>query len=226
MRFNEVLSTCDLWSTTWESAKRSASGVDQMWHMMLGKQLSGPVKHTVAELAASAGISKSRQLMSMSQFAVALKPCSADGDESKAGGGAWRLELSHRLEVPDGRGMRKRTFLPWCKTVLVADGGLHQTSAADYYCCMPKWSAGGDTPGRDSWEEFDGSGRREQIEMMIWHLKRHGGKLFVYHSQLFTLYGASSDGTPAMTIQGTVHHGVDLDTPLHYLHVFDPDSLV
>ena len=136
------------------------------------------------------------------------------------------MELSHRLVVPDERGMRKRTFLPWCKTVLVADGCLHQTSAADYYCCMPQWSAGSDTPGRDSREEFDGSGRREQIEMMIWHLTRHGGKLFVYHSQLFTCYGASFDGTPAMTIQGTVHHCVDLDTPRHYLHIFDPDSLV
>jgi hypothetical protein len=223
MRFNEVLSTCDLCSTTWESAKRSASGVDQMWHMMLGKQLSGPIKHTVAELAASAGISKSRQLTRMSQFAVALKPCSVDDDESKAGGGALRVELSHRLVVPGGRGMRKWTCLPWCKTVFVADGGLHQTSAADYYCCMPQRSAGGDTPGRDSREEFAGSGRRQQVEMMIWHLKRHGGALVVYHSQLLTLYRASSDGTPAMTIQGTVHHCVDLDTPEHYLHSFDPD---
>ena len=207
MVFNEAVSTTDLCGMVWQSARKSGSGVDPMWHLMMAKNLHGYAKDAVTMHAAAACTTNAQMLVRMSTFGLSVKYIAAEG-------GVPHVCLSHRIVIPTSADGDSKMRTPWADSSFAADGKLHAVTDKDYLCALV-------LPGAE-WADKEAS-----LQVVVWHLKEQETGLVIYHTQCFSIARSQAGGTSArcmphlMTVEGAIQGRLDLDRPYHYLHAFD-----
>jgi hypothetical protein len=207
MVFNEAVSTTDLCGMVWQSARKSGSGVDPLWHLMMAKHLHGYAKDAVTMHAAAASTTNAQMLVQMSTFGLAVKYMAAEG-------GVPQVCLSHRIVIPTSADGDSKMRTPWADSSFAADGKLHAVTDKDYLCALVLPAA--------EW-----AGKEASLQVLVWHLKEQETGLVIYHSQCFSMARSHVCGTSArrmphfMTVEGAIQGRLDLDRPYHYLHAFD-----
>ena len=202
---NEMASTGDLCSMVMQSARKSGSGVDPVWHLMVAKHLNGYVKDAVSMHAAAASITAAKMLVRMSNFGLVVKQVEAEGVPNVC--------LMHRIVIPMSTKGNSQMRTPWAESAFTANGKLHAVTDKDYVCAVV-------IPGAEA-------GTGGCLQVLLWVLKEQETGLVLYHTQCLSIPhssqgGASGPGTPhLMTVEGAIHGRLDMQMPYHYLHAYD-----
>jgi hypothetical protein len=203
--FNEMASTGDLCSMVMQSASKSGSGVDPVWHLMIAKHLNGYVKDAVLMHAAAASITAAKMLVRMSRFGLVVKHIEAKG--------VPHVCLLHRVVIPTSTKGSSQMRTPWAESAFTANGKLHAVTDKDYVCAVV-------IPGAQA-----GTGGCFQV--LVWVLKEQETGLVLYHTQCLSIADSSEGGASGsgvlhlMTVEGAIHGRLDMEMPYHYFHAYD-----